>query len=79
VERRVEMAINDHGFKEPKYLVQPHDNDEYYFKIAKEFKKSQLNPNFTTLSFQNWTKKYKKRYGISGNSALEPIEKGDKR
>jgi hypothetical protein len=79
MERQVEMAINDHKFKEPKYLVQPHDNDEYYFKVAKEFKKSQSNPDFTTMSFQNWMKKYKKRYGVSGNSAFEPIEKGDKR
>lgn len=64
--------------KEPKYLVQPHDNKEYYFTIAKEFKKSLKNKDFTTLSYQDWLKKYKKRYGVSGSGALEPIEKGDK-
>ena len=78
-ERGKEMAIKDHKYKEPKYLVQPHDNKEYYFTVAKEFKKSQSNPDFTTLNYQDWLKKYKKKYGVSGEGALEPIEKGDKR
>jgi len=73
------MSIKDHKYKEPKYIVQPHDNKEYYFKVAKEFKKSGYNPDFTTLSYQQWLKKYKKRYGVSGESSFEPIEKGDKR
>jgi hypothetical protein len=73
------MATNNPKFKEPKYIIQPHDNNEYYFKVAKEFKNSQSNKNFTTLSYQDWLKKYKKKYGVSGNSAFDPIEKGDKR
>lgn len=73
------MAIKDHKYKEPKYLVQPHDNSEFYFKVAKEFKKSQSNPDFTTLSFQSWKKKYRKNYGGRDGSAFEPIEKVDKR
>lgn len=79
MERAKEMAIKDHKYKEPKYLVQPHDNKEYYFQVAKEFKKSQKNSDFTTLNYQDWLKKYKKKYGVSGEGALEPIEKGDKR
>ena len=79
MEREKVMAINDYKFKEPKYLVQPHDNKEYYFKVAKEFKKSQNNPGFTTMSYQELLKRYKKKYGVSGQGALEPIERGDKR
>lgn len=73
------MAIKDHKFKEPKYLVQPHDNDEYYFQVAKEFKQSQKNKDFTTLNYQDWLKKYKKKYGVSGQGALEPMDPSDKR
>jgi hypothetical protein len=73
------MAIKDHKYKEPKYLVQPYDNSEYYFKVAKEFKKSQKDPDFTTLNYQDWLKKYKKKYKVSGDGAFNPIEKGDKR
>ena len=73
------MAKKDQKFKEPKYLVQPYDNSEYYFKVAKEFKQSQKDPTFTTLNYQDWLKKYKKRYGVSGNTAFEPIEPSDKR
>lgn len=75
----MEMAIKDHKFKEPKYLVQPYDNSEYYFKVAKEFKRSQKDSNFTTLNYQDWLKKYKKRYSVSGQGALEPMESSDKR
>lgn len=79
VERESPMAIKDHKYKEPKYLVQPHDNKEYYFTIAKEFKRSQKDSDFTTLSFEDWMKKYKKRYGVTGEEAFEPIQKGGKR
>lgn len=79
MERPMEMATSKPKFKEPKYLVQPHDNNEYYFKIAKEFKKSRSNPDFTTLNYQDWFKKYKKKYGVSGEGAFEPMEKGDRR
>jgi hypothetical protein len=73
------MAIKDHKYTEPKYLVQPHDNNEYYFKVAKDFKRSQKNKDFTTLNYQDWLKKYRKRYRISGQGALEPMKPGDKR
>lgn len=73
------MAIKDHNFKEPKYLVQPHDNDEYYFQIAKEFKNSQKNPYFNSLSFRDWQKKFKKNYDAKPGSSAEKISPGDKR
>lgn len=73
------MSIKDHKYKEPKYIVQPHDNKEYYFQVAKEFKDSQSNRDFTTLSYQQWLKRYKKKYGVTGKESFEKIEKGDKR
>jgi hypothetical protein len=79
MEREVEMPIKDHKFKEPKYLVQPHDNDEYYFTIAKEFKASQKNPYFNSFSFREWAKKFKKNYDAHPDSYAEKIAPGDKR
>jgi hypothetical protein len=61
--------------EEPKFVVQPHDDSEFYYVIAKEMKKSKDKGDFVALSYKEWLKKYKDRYSVNGESYLSSTGK----
>lgn len=61
--------------EEPKFAVQPHDDSEFYYVIAKEMKKSKDSGDFVATSYKEWLKKYKERYGKDGESYLSSTGK----
>lgn len=66
--------------EEPKHAVQPHDDDEFYYTIASEFKDSMEKGKLSTMSFKEYLKKYKKRFGKgAGESYLSKTGRRTKR
>lgn len=74
----VPVGSDGKPLEEPKFAVQPHDDDEFYYVVASEFKNSMDAGNLSAMSFKEWAKKYKKRFGVSGESYMSKTGKKSK-